>query len=148
MKQLLMIELEKCIFTELPIIKKKVGPHSFYYEINISLNFTCGFMIDNSYPDWMNSDYFKNNKYILEALILNEIWIENDKQYDVLTLEILKEFIDKNHFPRTPNQKQENLFLYLYSLQTEDGKQIDIKQNLWKTIVELEKVIFSITRRM
>src|SRR5204862_1794547 len=72
---------------------------------------------------WQIDDtFFKENKNLLEALLLNNKWFQDEATY--ITIDELKKLIATVDIPRTPQQKLENLFLHLFSLQKEDGQRL------------------------
>lgn len=78
-----------------------------------------------------NSPYVNKNKHILYGMILNnsfpkEFCTQTDK---VLNNEILEQIIREAVYPKTPEDKINNLLNYLHSLQEYEGSRIDFPKN-------------------
>jgi hypothetical protein len=130
-------KIEKCIFTGLPVQIKydDIDAIEYYVKINNKNHFIS---LSPYATEWeKEEDFFKNNKNLLEGLLLNEDWFEDENTH--IEIPKLKELIQSKHFPKTPSEKQESLFLKLSSFQKEDGQLITLKQtyyesSLWKIL--------------
>jgi nucleoside 2-deoxyribosyltransferase len=75
--------------------------------------------------DHINSDFVKENKYILQGLILNNKFPYDQKE-PFYNNEKLEKIIKEAVFPKLPKEKFDNLISYLFSLQEYAGSSIDI----------------------
>lgn len=122
-------KVDNCIFTGLPannIVNAEMRDAIEYWvDINhqpvlIRLPFGA--------ENWIsNNEFFKRNKYIFEGLLLNNDWFEDTQQ--IITIDRLKELLSQRKIPNTPQEKTDNLFEYLLSLQTEDGEEVNLFGN-------------------
>ena len=108
------IKLEKCIFTGNLI--KNVEIHEWEKRIEYNTDIEGHnhlFIIPIDALEWQNDNpFFNQNKNILEGLLLNNKWLQDEKE--TLTEFKLKELIDSKEFPKTPKEKADNLLLKLY----------------------------------
>lgn len=77
----------------------------------------------------------KDIKYIVRSLILNGLW--NTKYYDALTKDILLKLLNHYDYPKTPEEKFNYLFNYLFELQKYDGDKIyleDLYNSEWQKL--------------
>lgn len=121
---------EKCIITGLNAQDSPSSVDAIEYYINVG-NKRHLIRLYRDALNWeKNNPFFTDNKYILQALILNDKWIENESNF--VSIEMIKELIMNSDYPKTPNQKSENLFLQLIKLQHVDGEPVRIFEMLWE----------------
>lgn len=129
--------VHKCIFTDLEVNNINDSFDGISYVLKINGN-NILMKLDYEAESWKTeSDFFKNNKHILKALILNNKWIDNYEQY--IELNFLQKFLNEAIYPKTYSQKLENLFFNLAKLQTEEGEKVDVyylywEQNEWQKL--------------
>ena len=118
-----------CIFTGLPT-KPFIDSRDaieYWVDVNGHKHFI---RLPHYALQWgVDDPFFKENKNLLEALLYNNKWFEDEQTY--ITIDELKGLIKKADFPRTPQQKLENLFLTLFSQQKEDGQVIQVKTDYY-----------------
>ncbi len=96
----------------------------YYYFIEINGKKHKLKFLSDDYEWLVNSDFIKENKHLLHCLIYNDKWLDNEN--DLITIENLKELTLKSDYPITPNEKLNSLLLKLYSLQNQDGEEIEV----------------------
>ena len=116
---------QKCFITDLPTTHLNNSGDYIDYFIDVN-NKKIALKFDHEIE---NSIILKRNKHIFKGLILNEKWVANQSLY--INDEELKNIIEISDYPRTPNEKLENLFLELFGLQSKDGEEIFIKDKLY-----------------
>ena len=104
---------EKCIFTGLETEPIMDGVDAIDYKIKI--NGKAHLIRLPYYAIKWESEvpFFRKNKYLFNALLYNDKWFENES--DFIDLEKLEKLLSQADYPKTPSQKLENLFIYLYS---------------------------------
>ncbi|MES2378501.1 MAG: hypothetical protein V4553_18055 [Bacteroidota bacterium] len=129
-------EVEKCIFTDLPVqnVVDEDVRDAIEYWLPIDSH-RIFFRISQDAIKWGKEDeFFQDNRHIFQGLIINNDWIED--QTELITIEKLKELISQKSFPRSPQEKADNLFNYLFAMPKEDGKvvQIELMDAFWKKL--------------
>ncbi len=129
---------DTCIFTGLPARPIIDSRDSIDYEVivNGKNHFICLPCDATQWPS--NDEFFKTNRHIFCALLLNDNWFE-DERNTYITMEKLKELLRSKSFPRSPEEKIESLFLKLISFQEEDGQWVKFESDyydnqLWKIL--------------
>ncbi|MBK7096946.1 MAG: hypothetical protein IPH57_18490 [Saprospiraceae bacterium] len=69
-----------------------------------------------------NNDFVENNKHILKGMLLNNMSKLITER--VLSNNILEKIINESNTPKTPNEKFNNLLIYLHSIQAYEGSVI------------------------
>jgi nucleoside 2-deoxyribosyltransferase len=121
---------ETCIFTDLPVSPILDGRDAIEYVLELNGN---RHVIRLPYyaTQWpIENNFFKKNKNLLQALLFNNKWFDDEKIF--IELDNLKELIEKADYPKSPEEKLEALFLKLFSLQKEDGQKISLKSDYYK----------------
>ncbi|MCF8332261.1 MAG: nucleotide-binding protein [Bacteroidales bacterium] len=87
--------------------------------------------------DHQNSAYVQRNKHILYGMLLNKVFPEKyiKNKSEILDNEKLEEIINDAIYPKTPDDKLNNLLNYLHSLQWYEGSEIK-----WPSINDEEKL--------
>lgn len=128
----------KCVFTDLPIQATVTGNNIVYWLKTENIEqFIC---LDLHARYWHDIDYFNKNRHIWASLLLNSKWFENPRQ--PITLDSLKKLLSEKDYPKTANQKSENLFLQLFRLQDFDGKAV-LKEKIQKPYGIWQQFYFS-----
>ena len=131
------MEME-CILTGITIDYKN-GSDTIHYDLKISDNtveiFICRGCKDKIKPH--------NKQHIIRSLISNNNWPKRSfiNSYDCTVIPpkdseriLLPDYFEIIGYPKTPSEKLNSLFLYLYNLQKFDGELISINildANLW-----------------
>ncbi|MCB0471892.1 MAG: hypothetical protein KDC56_02415 [Flavobacteriaceae bacterium] len=112
--------LSKCFITDAPVqtVSNSDFDGIFYYVEYGESKFFFKFHWDH-----FNSNFVEKNKHILQGLILNKKfqYDKNDNFYDN---ERLEKIIAEARVPKTPEEKKENLLMYLHTLQDYEGSPI------------------------
>jgi hypothetical protein len=123
--------IDTCIFTGLPAQNLQSAFDGIEYAIAIG-QLKHLIRVPHYAVNWEKDDpFFKENKYLFHALLLNNRWFDDEK--DCITPEALRKLLTERDYPKTPTQKSENLFLQLVSLQKTDGEEVRINDILWKS---------------
>src|SRR5258705_13175989 len=122
--------VEKCIFTGLQVENLSSDHDLIEYYVTIGKKKHFIRLLHDAIAWGANETFFKENKYLFNALLLNNKWF--DQEMNVVTIETLKQLLEQREFPKTPKQKTENLFYSLYKLQKEEGERVKIFDILWK----------------
>lgn len=112
----------KCPITELE------GEHVDAYTHKIQFNGTFLFIRLTELSSLViDSDIFKDNKYLLAGAILNRQLSDDESTPYFFTLnsENFEDKLNKIIYPKTPKAKLDNLFNSLYKLQKHDGEVVD-----------------------
>jgi hypothetical protein len=109
-----------CIITGLPVIQNLITDQLGYdYKINAMgheqiISLPADFEIDYS-------EYLDQYDYILKGLLYNGIWTKSIEQ---LNENMLNTLISENTFPKTPQEKIDALFEFIFRMQNFDGEEI------------------------
>lgn len=94
---------------------------------------------------WQSDPYFTENKTLIECLLWNNEWFEN--QSEVITIPKLKALIESKTFPKTPEEKKEAVFLKLFSFQKHGGDWVSFNSSdyelLWRQCYLTSNVEFT-----
>ena len=127
------IKIDRCIFTGLPITQNINGIDRLEYWIKVE-NVNHFISLDSYAQSWVSDVFFNKNRHLLAGLLINNKWFE-DETHEFIKLDSLKKLLSERDYPKTANQKSENLFLNLFKLQDSDGRPV-LKQKLL-TVPEL-----------
>jgi hypothetical protein len=128
-------QVDKCIFTGLTVTNVEDGSFEDAIEYLLYLG-TRRIFFHLTYEalDWDNENqFFQTNKHIFQGLILNNNWFEDKKTY--ITIDKLKELLSQKTFPKTPQEKADNLFQKYLGMQGEDGQVVVVDKNYFKELV-------------
>lgn len=89
-----------------------VGGRKYHIKLNLSAT------------EWLNKDFFVERKWLIGALLLNGIWLEDENQ--VIHESQLKKFLDEASFPQSPKELCDNILVNFYRLQPIAGRQIEL----------------------
>jgi hypothetical protein len=133
--------VRKCFFTDLPTELIKLEPTLIEYNVFIGDKKHL-IRINGSAVNWGGVRFYEDNKYIFQSLLYNDNWIENEKT--LITFEVLQNLLKEKSYPKTPQQKLENLFLFLSKLPGYDGEgkllgKDFIENVFWKKLFFKEK---------
>jgi hypothetical protein len=81
----------------------------------------------------IDDEFFIKNKNIFFALLYNDDWFEDENRF--IELEDLESLLERKIIPKEPEEKLENLFVKLFSVQEEDGKWINVDSELYNNIL-------------
>lgn len=113
------------------------GKNHYHYTLNIANNEVVIFICASC----KNTIKCNVPPYVIEGLIANKKWPERSEIVSkTCTLEskvadsetiIFPDFLRSAEYPKTPKEKLEHLFLYLFNMQTFDGEsfQIEVLEN-------------------
>lgn len=130
--------MDKCVFTGLRAEQLKIKGDISSYMIDVGGKkhiIRVPYNAENHFP---NDPFFRENRYLFEALLINDNWIADEKSVD-LSLDVLRTILENKGFPKKPQEKYDMLFSSLFSFQKEDGEWVlmdDVDQDklLWKKI--------------
>lgn len=125
-----LFDVQRCIFTGLPVRETGSAVAGIDYYLTIGGR-NRKIVLPVEALDWESKNaFFKQNKSLFHSLLLNRQWFDDINEF--ITLERLRELLEKSSYPRTPGQKLDNLFNWLYSRQEEDGQPIYLTDDLWE----------------
>lgn len=117
-------KIEKCVFTDLPITNIDSDFDGIEYFVKAGKN-RIKIILPFDAESWEhNSSFFKENKYIAAGLIFNNLWFKEDQK---ISLENLQELIESIYYPKSPQEKADNLLLGLLSMQKEEGQSLEVE---------------------
>lgn len=134
-----MYKQENCVFTGLPAISVMDDKDEIDYwvEVEGKRHFIRLPYYANQWVQ--DNEFFKANKNIFLGLLHNNNWFEDEKN-TYITIDELKGLLKRKSFPKSPEEKIENLFLKLVSFQKEDGEWITLDKDFYDNI--LWKVLY------
>jgi hypothetical protein len=118
--------VDKCIFTDLPVKNIHSELDGIEYSLRVNKQ-DIKISLPYDATSWdHDSSFFKKNKYLLAGLLYNNIWVKNlDK---IIELQDLEKLIQDSYYPKSAQEKADNLLLGLFKMQTEEGESIDINE--------------------
>lgn len=130
-------QIEKCIFTDLPVEPIIDGRDAIEYILSIGQKKHI-IRLPHYALDWpLKNIFFKENKDLLGSLLINNKWFPEN--HTIINIEDFKNLISNSDIPKTPQEKLELLFLKLFSLQEVDGQEIKFNREyyfdlLWREL--------------
>lgn len=121
--------VDKCIFTGLPVTHYNSGTDAIEYHVQIGNKQHLIRLHWDAPLRFKENSFFQKNKNIFQSLLINNKWFKNELNF--IDIPQLEELLKKSDFPKSHQQKLENLFLALINLQKEDGEEINIGDILW-----------------
>lgn len=119
-----------CLLTDLPARDIAGSFDGYEYLINNGLKTYC-IRLPYYADEWIKNDiFFRGNRHIIKGLLLNNVWFDTNPQ--LITIELLQEFLSKQSYPKTPSEKVRNLFSEIFKLQTEDGGEVELGEVLFQ----------------
>lgn len=122
----------KCVLTGKEVNYKTSANH-YQYRLNIADNevniFVCAGCRNNlicSVPPYVVEGLIANNKWPKRSEIVSESCKLEGKIANGETI-VLPDFFRSAEYPKTPKEKLEHLFLYLFDMQSYDGEQFRIE---------------------
>lgn len=130
-------DTKKCIFTDLPVQSISSGRDAIEYVLEINSHRHV-ITLPYSAKAWTeNNSFFKNHKHIFHSLLYNNKWYDKSNK-EVIDIPELKALISKSTYPKTPNEKLDYLFMFLFRTQNEDGQKIILDYEYYKNIMWVE----------
>lgn len=143
--------LSSCLITKLPIIQQfNLGQSGYDYKIKAG-----EYEHVITLPDDFEKDHYQfldQYDYLLKGFLYNGIWLPSLKKGDK---ESLTELIANTYYPKTPQEKLDNLFEYIYKMQAYDGEVIEFRNTTflnddgeWNKLYfkKIEELIFYINQ--
>jgi nucleoside 2-deoxyribosyltransferase len=122
-----LFDVEKCVFTGLPVRETGSAIDGIDYYLSIGGGNRMIVLPVDALQWEKTSPFFKRNRHIFHSLLLNGQWFEDVSEY--ITLERLQVLLEQSSYPRTPGQKLDGLFRWLYNFQEEDGQPIQVSRD-------------------
>lgn len=125
------MSFQRCPITDFVVEHYGFASNTHGYNIDID-GLKVGIALPHDYLDWDHDTTYKENKYIIAGLLLNQKLFDFGKNgtYFRLTLEYIKKQLAESSYPTTPSEKYDNLFTKLFSLQTYDGELIEYMERI------------------
>ncbi|QHV97944.1 TIR domain-containing protein [Spirosoma endbachense] len=111
-----------CPFTDIKVDKRNHAD-SYLYEIPVGEK-TLKVMLPSNFSSWKAMPFFKDNRHIFAGLFLNGQIVDFDDNYPGITVNRLEEVLLQGQFPKTNQEKYDNLFFQLYGMQGYDGQPV------------------------
>lgn len=127
-----MTKLEKCIFTGLDTIPIIDGRDAVEYRVEVGNKIHLIRLLPYI-NELVDDPFFQEHKHRFFGLLFNNSWIENENIF--IDIDVLKNLIKERHFPHSPKEKQNLLFLKLASFQKQDGYVVSIDRSYYEDIL-------------
>lgn len=104
--------------------------------------------IPDGFSRWLQENCLEDKKHIIAGLLLNGKLLNRDTTNpNRLYIDSINKALSEGNYPKTPQEKYENLFLYYYNLQDYDGQLIDMQGKIQDTYL-FKKLYFKTEQEM
>lgn len=118
---------KKCYITELsPVYNPRLQHGGWVYEVEAKNKCKQTVSLSDDYQEWSKESFFSDNKHILAGAIINchPLLQKPDKSPVTITEEFFIELISNINYPKSVNDKLDNLLQFLVRQQKHDGQTI------------------------
>jgi len=123
-----LFEINRCFFTDLPIYEVQTRIIGFQYKV-LAYGFEYLIILPTIASTWDKMEFFEENKHIFASFMYNGIWVNNQRA--PLSMSILEQLLKEKTYPKTPEQKLENLFLFFIKSRRYDGEPFKFADNFF-----------------
>lgn len=115
-------KIDKCIITDLPITDLDYFQKmSMVYRI---IDLAATIYLDENASNWSEAPFFTGNKHILAGILINNP-IHSTIE-DPIKLQNLEDWLTTYNYPKSPQEKLDNILQYLFENQKHEGDYIDL----------------------